>query len=108
MPRLLRNASVLWVEFIGKDPLLLDYIIDSGFIVFDTEYFFMGKPTDAARELFDVSRENITLSTNATAWFGFKKKPWNDFNVEFKLVQTDLLCINRACVDQFLAAGRYL
>lgn len=115
MTRLLKSASVLWVEFIGKDPFLLDYIIDSGYIVFDTEYFFMGRPTDEAQKLFDVSRQDITLSTNASAWFGFKKRPWNDFMSEFKnyqdafkLVQTDLLCINKEYVDQFLAAGRYL
>ncbi len=115
MPRILENASVLWIEYIGKDTLLLDYIIDSGFVVFDTEYFFMGDPTDEARKLFDVSREGITLSTNATAWFGFKMKPWGDFKAEFKycqdafkMVQTDLLCINKKSIDQFLCAARYL
>lgn len=115
MPRLLSKAAFLWVEYLGKDPLLYDFIIDSDFIVFDTEYFFIGNPTDDARKMFDVSKEGVTLSTGATAWFGFKKKPWSDFKAEFqeyrttlKMVQTDFLCINKKNVDQFLQAVPYL
>ena len=115
MPRIMSNTYIMWIEYIGKDPLLIDFIIDSGFIVFDTEYFFMGDPTDKAKSLFEVSRERITLSTNATAWFGFKKKPWNNFKEEFKhiqdnmkMVQTDLLCVNKKHLDKFLHAVRFL
>lgn len=115
MPRLLSIASFLWIEYIGTDPLLYDFLVSSDFIVFDTEYFFLGEPTDEAREIFDVSKEGVTLSTGATAWFGFKKMPWSDFRAEFqkyrttlKMVQTDFLCINKKKVDQFLRAAPYL
>jgi hypothetical protein len=75
----------------------------------------MGNPTDEAREIFNVSREGVKLSTGATAWFGFKKKPWSNFKSEFlcyreslSMVQTDFLCINRNHVDQFMKAAPYL
>lgn len=115
MPRLLSNASFLWIEYLGKDPLLYDFLVSSGYIVFDTEYLFIGDPTDDAREIFDVSKEKVILSTGATAWFGFKKKPWNDFKSEFvkyqntlKMIQTDFLCINKQKIAQFFQAAAYL
>ncbi len=115
MPRLLSLASLLWIEYLGKDQSLYDFLIESEYIIFDTEYFFIGHPTDEAREIFNVSREGVTLSTGATAWFGFKKRPWSDFKSQFqyyretlKLVQTDFLCVNRRYVDSFMRAAPYL
>lgn len=115
MPRLLRNASLLWIEYLGNDLFLLDYLIDSDFIVFDTEYMFIGTPTAEAMMHFRVTRQNVPLSNNTVAWFGFKKKPWDNFKAEFKsfkdkfkMAQTDLAGVNRRNVDQFLEAARYL
>lgn len=115
MPRLLSMASLLWIEYLGKDQSLYDFLIESEYLIFDTEYFFVGHPTDEAREIFTVSKEGVTLSTGTTAWFGFKKKPWSDFKSQFQyyrenlnLVQTDFLCVNRRYIDSFMRAAPYL
>jgi len=115
MPRIVENALFLWIEYIGDQPSLLQYIVDQNYMVFDTEYLFIGEPSEEAREWFDVSKQNIVLSTNVPAWYGFKKKPWNHFESEFayckkkfQMVQTDFLCINKAYVDAFSKALKFI
>lgn len=114
MGRLLPDVPLMWIEYSGQAGLL-DYIIDNDFMVFDTEYFFAGSPSEEARRMFHVSRENYRLSTDKLAWFGFKARPWDDYRTEFatlrktmSLVQTDLVCVNRARLDDFLKAARFL
>lgn len=106
MSRIASECLFAWIEFSGQSGLL-DYLQER-FEVYDTEYFFLGEPSDEARELFDVSRENYTLSTGKTVWFGFRKRLWTDFPREFaecmrdfKMTQTDLICINRARLAEF-------
>jgi FkbM family methyltransferase len=114
MPRFLSDVSLLWIEYTGQ-PGLMDYIIDQDFLVFDTEYFFMGSPSEDARQAFRVTRENYALSTGKTAWFGFKRKPWHDYDQEFakyrkelSMVQTDIACVNRRHLDDFIKSAQFL
>lgn len=108
----LDRVSLMWVEYSGQKGLL-DYL-DRNFVLFDTEYFFFGSPSDEARAAFHVSRENVMLSTNRPAWFGFKKRRWSSFEAEFiqakaaGIVQTDLVCVNRSALSEFLRAAQYL
>jgi FkbM family methyltransferase len=114
MSRFLTDVPLMWVEYTGQ-PELMDYIIDRDFLVFDTEYFFLGSPSDEAREAFNVTHENCPLSTGMTAWLGFKRKPWRDYHQEFakykkelRLVQTDIVCVNRRYVDGFIKSAPFL
>lgn len=114
MARLLRDTHLMWVEYSGQ-PGLMDFLIESNYVIFDTEYFFMGSPTEKATAAFDISRENFVLSTGKMAWFGFKNRPWKSFEAEFiaykkelSMIQTDLVCVNRCYIDEFIAAIRYL
>jgi hypothetical protein len=92
----------MWVEFTGQEGLL-DFLFENDFVVFDTEYFLMGQPTQEALVHFEQSRADVTLSTGQKAWFGFRKTGWKNYLSEFdaarqqfKLVQTDLVCVKRA------------
>jgi hypothetical protein len=76
------------------------------FHLFDTSYFFMSSPTSRIKELFDISKGNVTLSTGKTAYFAFKKCGWLDYHAEFMelkknnlLVQTDILCVKTPYFD---------
>jgi len=114
MKRLLKNTKLMWIEFTNR-PELLDFLNTEGFIVFDTEYFLMGEKTDAALAEFDVSKLDLTLSTGQLAWFGFRKYSWHNYSATFekqrqehKLVQTDLVCVNKIFFDDFMQAIKYL
>jgi hypothetical protein len=114
MVRLQRDAYLLWIEYTGQDGLL-EYLISQDYLIFDTEYFFLGSPSEDAKRRFEVSRENITLSTNAKAWFGFKRTPWQDYFAQFNqfrsehhMVQTDLVCINKRYFADFLKALSFI
>ena len=105
MENLLKSLPFMWIEFIGGKHLL-DYIISKDFHLFDTSYFFMGSPTPRIKELFDISKENVTLSTGQAAYFAFKKCGWVDYHAEFMelkknnlLVQTDILCVKTPYLD---------
>jgi FkbM family methyltransferase len=114
MSRFLADVPLMWIEYTGR-PDLMDYIIDQDFLVFDTEYFFLGSPGEAARDAFKVTRENHPLSNGLTAWFGFKRKPWRNYHQEFaqykkdlRMLQTDLVCVNRRHLDDFIKAAQFL
>jgi|694.fasta_scaffold74324_2 FkbM family methyltransferase len=105
MTNLLKSLPFMWIEFAG-DKHLLDYIVSKDFHLFDTSYFFMGSPTPQIKELFDISKENVTLSTGKTAYFAFKKCGWLDYHAEFMelkknnlLVQTDIFCVKTPYLD---------
>ena len=109
----LDRVRLMWVEY-SAQPGLLDFLQDAGFMPFDTEFLFWGVPDDQARKYFDVERQG-KVSTSAQAWYGFRRKPWKDFEAEMlklkrsiRLVQTDLLCINRRDLSAFLAAVPHL
>lgn len=108
MPRIMSECLFMWIEFSGQPGLLP--LLSENFELFDTEYMFFGKPSDFARSLFEVSKDDVPLSTDARAWFGYKRTPWIDFEEEFprykrelSMVQTDLLCVNQRHLDQFRA-----
>lgn len=114
MKKLLKNTKFMWIEFTNQ-PGLLDFLTTEGFIIFDTEYFLMGEKSDSELTEFDISKPDITLSTGQHAWFGFRKYAWHNYSDAFekhrnehKLVQTDLVCVNRIFFDDFMLAMKYL
>jgi FkbM family methyltransferase len=112
MPRIASECLFMWVEYSGQAGLL--DLLERDFDLYDTEYFFHGEPLPAALELFEPSRQDITLSTGKKAWFGYRRTPWGeDYEAEIallrkqiKLVQTDLVCINRRKLAEFQAASQ--
>lgn len=105
MTSLLETTPFVWVEFM-KNKLLLECLLDHGFHLFDTEYFFLGDPSPVVLASFEVSRSNEVLSTGRTAFFAHKKTGWIDYFSEFMmwkehygLVQTDLFCVKREYLD---------
>ncbi len=115
MHRILTQPYFLWIEFTGQ-PGLIEYILDMGYILFDTEYLFWGAPSKEAVEHFEVSSEGDISSTGRILWKGFKRRSWGtdyiseftNFRKRFDLVQTDLVCVNRRFVDEFFRACDYL
>jgi FkbM family methyltransferase len=110
MPRLLGQTDLMWVEYTGQANLI-EFLEDSGFLIFDTEYFGMGTIDDDIRREFDITRDDVMLSTGDTAWFGFKRRPWRNYAAEFaalkaerKIVQTDLVCVSRTKLANFCKA----
>ena len=110
MSRVLKGTRLMWIEFTNQ-PGLLDFIAHTGFLVFDTEYFIFDEPNESSLAVFDASRTDIPLSTGRKAWFGFRKLAWRNFEQQFqeyqrdlKMVQTDLVCINRQYIKEFLTA----
>ena len=107
MDQLLTSLPFMWIEFIGNK-YLLDYIISKDFHLFDTSYLFIGNPTPLVKDLFDISREGVILSTGQTAYFAFKRCGWSNYYEEFiefqknsSLVQTDILCVKSQYLDLF-------
>lgn len=114
MTKWLSKVKVMWVEFSGQ-PGLKDFLEDSGFMLFDTSYMFVGGCSDEAREHFSITQGEVTVSTGRTAWFGTKRGAWKNYDSElaeykkkFGLVQTDLVCVNREFINEFIRAIQYL
>lgn len=114
MSRSASTAKLMWVEYLGNENLI-EGIENLGYLIFETEYLFLGMPTAKAEELFTVTRDDLVLSTGAKAWLGLKKRGWRHFTEEFKalkreigLVQTDLVCVNRIHLRCFIEAMTYL
>lgn len=112
MPRIASEAKLMWIEFAG-DCRVVDWLHNNNYLVFDTEYLFLGTPSTEHRKLFTVSNEDYILSNGQRAWFGFKRTPWNCFQDELLsykkrlgLVQTDLACINFRFFEIFLGCLR--
>jgi len=112
------DVVFMWIEYMfsaGTAPRDLHaHLVQNDFLLFDTEYLFRGTPSDEAKDYFEVSRTG-ELSNGAAVWYGFKRLPWNDFFAEsarfaedFSLIQTDLCCINRKYLDDFLSALPFL
>jgi hypothetical protein len=108
MPRILTGARFLWCEFKGQ-PELLEELAALELVLFDTEYLFYDSPSPEALEHFDMSRRGMTMSSGREAWTGFRRREWSDylgifadFKQRFSMVQTDLVCANRAHLDSFV------
>jgi len=113
MTRILSDVKFMWIEFSFQSGLL--EFLERDFVLFDTEYFFRSTPDSLAREHFEISKEGVPLSTGASAWFGFKKLPWQDYQGEFhmfrgklKLVQTDIACVPKARMAEFTEAVEHI
>jgi len=113
MSSFLQNVQLLWVEYSGQ-PELYEFLSDSGFITFDTEYFFLGEPQTEALNFFNISKRDISLSIGMKAWFGFRNRAWNNYKTDFekhkkslKMIQTDLLCVNKKYIDNFINASQF-
>lgn len=114
---LFRDVALAWIEYgpLMSSPDVYRYMLDHGFVVFDTEYMFRGVPGRAATEHFEIAEQGARLSSGSTIWYGFKRRPWVDYDRELAgfvedlgLIQTDLCCVNTAYMDEFLAALRFL
>lgn len=110
MEGIFKDIQLMFIEYTNQKHLL-NFLEHSGFIIFDTEYCFLGEPTLIAKNLFDISEENGTLTSGEVYWKGWKKLPWNDFREEFarykediNLLQTDLVCVNKKYIGNFLKA----
>lgn len=109
MTGFLDQPLAMWVEYTGQSGLA-EFLVDAGYLLFDTEYFGLGDPDEDIRRQFDVVRDKVVLSTGKEAWFGFKRSPWTNYPEEFAdlrrrkiIVQTDLVCINRRKLKEFCA-----
>jgi FkbM family methyltransferase len=114
MGRILGSTKLMWVEFTNQ-PGLLDFLAYSDFIVFDTEYFILGEKNETSLAVFELTKSDVALSTGKKAWFGFRKYAWKNFEQEFskarielKMVQTDLVCVNKKYLQEFINALSYL
>lgn len=115
MERITSRAKFLWVEYAGQKDLA-PYLVDRGFVLFDTEYFFIGSTEEAISERFRISKQNYTLSTGASACFAFSSEPSRgDYESWFatakrdlKMIQTDLVCVHRDRLGEFLHVLGYL
>ena len=95
------SVKLAWIEFMpDASPLVPAQLSDFGFIVFDTEYLFRGKPTSRALEMFVPTRVGMNLSSGTEVWKGIPREDWSDFQnqidtamTSFGLIQTDLLCV---------------
>jgi len=110
----LSSVAVMWVEYSGQAGLM-DFLHDNDFMAFDTEYMFSGTPSPEARNTFDVSRKDVILSNDVMAWFGFRKSSWLSYEADlmrfkkaFRLIQTDLVCVNKRHLSKFIAALPHL
>jgi len=102
----LSTTKWMWIEY-GGQAGLLEYLLDNNFVVFDTEYLFVGTPNNLIEDLFYISRIGNN-SIGRSIFFGFRKHEWSNFAVYFdfmqrhrRLIQTDLLVINKNYMTTF-------
>lgn len=114
MTKILKTIRLAWIEFTNQDGLL-DFLAEQDFMIHDTEYLFDGSPSNELLDDFIVTNPCLPLSTGKTAWLGFRRKPWFNYEEKFKhyqnrygLIQTDLLCINRSYLNEFASAIPFL
>lgn len=110
MGSLLKTVNWMWIEF-SNQPGVLDLLHQHGFVLFDTEYLFVGEPSDLIQELFEVSRQGQN-SIGKQVFFGHRKHVWRDFERGFdfarkkrRMIQTDLVAIRPDYLPVFLEAA---
>lgn len=111
MGDLIDGVHWMWIEY-GGQAGLLDFLREKGFVLFDTEYLFVGQPNDLIRELFDIIRVGSN-SIGKGIFFGRRKHLWKDYDVAFsfaqrhrRMVQTDIVAVSPAHLGQFLDATK--
>ena len=115
MQNIMNSCSFMWIELLHSNLDLYRFLQNQDFLIFDTEYLFLGEPSADAADWFHITETGGKLSTGATYWKGLKKRPWYCFEEEFRavrerfgMIQTDLFCVNKNNIDQFLIAAQYL
>lgn len=111
MGDLIDGVHWMWIEY-GGQAGLLDFLREKGFVLFDTEYLFVGEPNDLIRELFHIIRVGSN-SIGKGIFFGRRKHLWKDYNTAFsfaqrhrRMVQTDIIAVSPAHLGQFLDAAK--
>lgn len=107
---LISTVKWMWIEF-SNQPGLLEYLSSNGFILFDTEYLFVGRPSDLIRELFIIIREGRN-SIGKDIFFGYRRHVWRDYEKAFRfafskrrMIQTDLVAVAPCYLSIFLEAA---
>lgn len=105
---ILDKTKFMWIEFTGQGQEgLLEYLMRSSFLVFDSSYVVVGNPTELGDSLFERLGSVFTLSVGMPAWRGFRRFGWTNYEREFmearsKLgIWTDLACVNSAYLKEF-------
>jgi FkbM family methyltransferase len=114
MSIILEHVHFLWVEFKGQADLLED-LVRRELLLSDTAYLFLGEMTSDALALFQPARREVTLSSGAKAWTGFRRTEWTNYLgtfrecvKSFRMVQTDLVAVNPQYLDEFIQMLGYL
>jgi FkbM family methyltransferase len=110
MGDLLRDVKWMWIEF-SNQPGLLDLLKSHGFVLFDTEYLFVGEPNDLIEELFEITLRGRN-SIGKSIFFGYRRHVWRDFERAFtfartkrRMIQTDLVAVHPDYLPTFLEAA---
>lgn len=100
----------MWIEF-SNQPGLLKFLADKGFVIFDTEYLFVGEPIDLIEELFEVTRVGQN-SIGKKIFFGNRRHVWRDYEAGFnfckarrRMIQTDIAAVHPEYLPAFLEAA---
>lgn len=108
---MIESVHWMWIEYGGQEGLI-DFLLDKGFVLFDTEYLFVGRPNELIEELFDITNIGHN-SINKQIFFGHRKHIWRDYEVAFsfaqrhrRMVQTDLIAVAPEKVASFLTAAQ--
>lgn len=104
------SVKWMWLEF-SNQPGLLNYLVQNDFMIFDTEYLFVGPKTELIEELFEVSRGGRN-SIGKEVFFGRRRHVWRDFERAFnfartkrRMVQTDMVAVAPHYLPVFLEAA---
>lgn len=107
---LVSTVNWMWLEF-SNQPDLLKYLSESGFVLFDTEYLFVGEPNTLIEELFNITRQG-TNSIGKRIFFGRRRHVWRDYERAFmfartkrRMIQTDLVAVAPHYLPVFLEAA---
>lgn len=106
---LLPNVKWMWIEFSNQSGLL-DILRRNNFYIFDTEYLFVGEPSDLIREMFHISRAGRN-SIGKQVFFGRRRHMWLDYERGFdfsrrnrRMIQTDIAAVHPSYMPIFLEA----
>lgn len=109
MGSLLARTDLLWVEFTGQAGLL-DFLLDSGFLLFDTNYLCPRLSNELLAQFHLAAARPIVLSTSQPALLATRTRDTGDFTAWFAhakssgvTLQTDLLAVNPGFIAGFLS-----
>lgn len=107
---LISTVNWMWIEF-SNQPGLLDYLNEHKFVLFDTQYLFVGEKSDLIQELFSINRTG-TNSIGKKIFFGNRRHVWRDYERAFtfartkrRMIQTDMVAVAPYYLSVFLEAA---